>query len=150
MKKILLLLLLFAPIFHIQSQTFIDNSVARVGNISISDKEFLERYELTPGTNRQRKSTIESQKIEFLFSLIAEKLWYLEAVDQGIEIVALGKELREISQREAAGVGVQHRLADQVCHRVKQEQCIECDGPQRNGSPDIKTELIIVFHKRRS
>lgn len=85
MKKILLLLLLFAPIFHIQSQTFIDNSVARVGNISISDKEFLERYELTPGTNRQRKSTIESQKIEFLFSLIAEKLWALEAISRDMD-----------------------------------------------------------------
>ena len=75
---------------------------------------------------------------------------HLEAVDEGIEIVALGEELGEISQREAAGVGVHHRLPDEVRHRVKQEQRVEGDRCQRDGTPDIKTELIIVFHKRRS
>lgn len=69
----------------IQGQSFMDNSVARVGNISISDKEFLERYEMTPGINRHRKSTVESQKIEFLFSLVAEKLWSLEALSRRMD-----------------------------------------------------------------
>ncbi|MCK7516462.1 MAG: hypothetical protein MZV64_01405 [Ignavibacteriales bacterium] len=67
------------------SQSFIDKSVARVGNLTISDQEFLERYEMTPGFNRHRKSTIESQKIEFLFSLIAEKLWALESINRGMD-----------------------------------------------------------------
>ena len=67
------------------SQSFIDKNVARVGNLTISEQEFLERYEMTPGFNRHRKSTIESQKIEFLFSLIAEKLWALEAIDRGMD-----------------------------------------------------------------
>ena len=71
--------------FLIQAQSFMDNSVARVGNISISDKEFLERYEMTPGINRHRKSTVESQKIEFLFSLVAEKLWSLEALSRSMD-----------------------------------------------------------------
>ena len=69
----------------IQGQSYMDNSVARVGNISISDKEFLERYEMTPGINRHRKSTVESQKIEFLFSLVAEKLWSLEALSRRMD-----------------------------------------------------------------
>jgi parvulin-like peptidyl-prolyl isomerase len=67
------------------SQSFIDKNVARVGNLTITDQEFLERYEMTPGFNRHRKSTIESQKIEFLFSLIAEKLWALEAISRGLD-----------------------------------------------------------------
>ncbi len=69
----------------IQGQSYMDNSVARVGNISISDKEFLERYEMTPGINRHRKSAVESQKIEFLFSLVAEKLWSLEALSRRMD-----------------------------------------------------------------
>ncbi len=70
---------------ELYSQNFIDKSVARVGNLMISDQEFLERYEMTPGFNRHRKSTIESQKIEFLFSLIAEKLWALESINRGMD-----------------------------------------------------------------
>ena len=66
-------------------QSFIDKNVARVGNLTIDDQEFLERYEMTPGFNRHRKSTIESQKIEFLFSLIAEKLWALESINRGMD-----------------------------------------------------------------
>jgi parvulin-like peptidyl-prolyl isomerase len=67
------------------TQELIDNSVAKVGTIWISDMEFIERYELTPGLNRHRKTTTESQKIEFLFSLVAEKLWALEAASNKLD-----------------------------------------------------------------
>ena len=86
MKKFLLIIiLLFAFWTEINSQSYNANQIARIGSISISDKEFLERYEMTPGINRHRKSTIESQKIEFLFSLIAEKLWALEAISRNMD-----------------------------------------------------------------
>ena len=70
MKQIFIVIffLLFITV-ELYSQSFIDKSVARVGNLTISDQEFLERYEMTPGFNRHRKSTIESQKIEFLIFL---------------------------------------------------------------------------------
>lgn len=86
MKKIIILIL-YLSLFPIEqySQSFVDKSVAKVGNLAIDDQEFLERYEMTPGFNRHRKSTIESQKIEFLFSLIAEKLWALEAMNRGMD-----------------------------------------------------------------
>jgi parvulin-like peptidyl-prolyl isomerase len=83
-----LLLISFLLIFisgEIYTQSFNDDAVARVGNLAISDKEFLQRYEMTPGPNRHRKSTVESSKIEFLFSLIAEKLWALEASDRNLD-----------------------------------------------------------------
>jgi len=86
MYKILFVFLLSAAAcFFAAAQTSVKNSVAKVGTISISDKEFLERYEMTPGVNRHRRTTKESQKIEFLFSLVAEKLWALEAADKKLD-----------------------------------------------------------------
>jgi len=86
MKQIFIVIFfLFLCTVEEYSQSFIDKNVARVGNLTIDDQEFLERYEMTPGFNRHRKSTIESQKIEFLFSLIAEKLWALESIDRGMD-----------------------------------------------------------------
>ena len=86
MKQIFIVIFFLLLItVELYSQSFIDKSVARVGDLTISDQEFLERYEMTPGFNRHRKSTIESQKIEFLFSLIAEKLWALESINRGID-----------------------------------------------------------------
>ena len=86
MKQIFIIIFILLS-FTIEqySQSFIDKNVARVGNLTIDDQEFLKRYEMTPGFNRHRKSTIESQKIEFLFSLIAEKLWALESIDRGMD-----------------------------------------------------------------
>lgn len=80
MKNIIVLFaLVLSQLFQLNAQEFNTSNVAKVGNLTITGKEFLERYEMTPGLNRHRKSTTESQKIEFLFSLIAEKLWALEA-----------------------------------------------------------------------
>jgi peptidyl-prolyl cis-trans isomerase C len=78
-KHYIVLILFLIPFLSSKPQNFNSNNVAKVGNLTISNDEFLERYEMTPGLNRHRKSTTESQKIEFLFSLIAEKLWALEA-----------------------------------------------------------------------
>jgi parvulin-like peptidyl-prolyl isomerase len=86
MKQIFIVILfLLLCTLEQYSQSFIDKNVAKVGNLTIDDQEFLERYEMTPGFNRHRKSTIESQKIEFLFSLIAEKLWALESINRGMD-----------------------------------------------------------------
>lgn len=86
MKQIFIVIF-FLLLFTVEqySQSFIDKNVARIGNLTIDDQEFLERYEMTPGFNRHRKSTIESQKIEFLFSLVAEKLWALESINRGMD-----------------------------------------------------------------
>lgn len=78
-KYFILLILISIPIICLEAQNFSTESVAKVGNLVISGDEFLERYEMTPGINKQIKTSKESQKIEFLFSLIAEKLWALEA-----------------------------------------------------------------------
>lgn len=64
---------------EIFSQSFNQPYVARVGSKVISDSEFLERYEFTPGFKRHIKQMDDSNKLEFLFTLIAEKLFALEA-----------------------------------------------------------------------
>ena len=86
MKKIFLTLL-FAYFFleTIFPQDYLQKPVARVGNIEISGEEFLQRYEMTPGFNRQRKTSTESNKIEFLLTLVAEKLWALEALNRNLD-----------------------------------------------------------------
>lgn len=76
---VVITILFFSIIIELHSQAFNQTYVARVGNKLISDSEFLERYEFTPGFKRHIKHMDESNKLEFLFTLIAEKLYALEA-----------------------------------------------------------------------
>ncbi|MCF8432690.1 MAG: hypothetical protein K9G34_12130 [Melioribacteraceae bacterium] len=72
-NKLLLLILAFTPCL---SYAQIDNDIlAEVGEFSITKSEFLERYELTPQFNRHASALEESNKLKFLYTLIAEKLW---------------------------------------------------------------------------
>ncbi len=59
-------------------------AVAKVGNVEISADEFLERYELSPQVSAGVKGAEESLKNELIYSMIAEKLWALEAESSGI------------------------------------------------------------------
>ncbi len=70
---------------EIYPQEFLKKPLARISDMEITQEEFLERYEMTPGFNRQKKISTESNEIEFLFTLIAEKLWALEAVNRKLD-----------------------------------------------------------------
>ncbi len=50
-----------------------------MGTKLITNSEFVERFEMTPGFRSQVKGMEESNKLEFLFTIIAEKLFALEA-----------------------------------------------------------------------
>lgn len=80
---ILLLIIFFQSITI--GQTLSKPYVAKVGTKFISDSEFLERYEFTPGFRRHIKQLDDSNKLEFLFTLIAEKLFALEAKSIGLD-----------------------------------------------------------------
>ncbi|MCW9097290.1 MAG: peptidylprolyl isomerase, partial [Ignavibacteriaceae bacterium] len=58
--------------------------VAKVGNDEITEDVFLERYELTPQANGAMIGAEESLKSEVLYSIIAEKLWAIEAEREGL------------------------------------------------------------------
>ncbi|MHC1738772.1 MAG: peptidyl-prolyl cis-trans isomerase [Ignavibacteriaceae bacterium] len=59
--------------------------VARIGSTSLSGDEFLERYELTPVFGKQNISNQGENKLKFLYTLIAEKLWALQALEEKLD-----------------------------------------------------------------
>ncbi|MHB1686933.1 MAG: peptidylprolyl isomerase [Ignavibacteriaceae bacterium] len=94
MKKIFLFALfvqtiLFSNLVFSQDQG--DSVVAKVGNISITAREFLERYEMTPLFRKQIERMTPALKLEFLYSLIAEKLWANQAGQMGFDTTAVMK-----------------------------------------------------------
>lgn len=74
-----LFLLTFTEIFYCQYAE--DKPIAWVGNYPIYQSEFAKRYELTPQFRKQVKGYDQTLKLEFLYTLITEKLWALEAVE---------------------------------------------------------------------
>ena len=72
--KLLILIILLTGAYNFAQ---IDESeiVARAGDKVITKNEFLERYEFTPGIKRPNKSKAETSEINFLYTLIAEKLF---------------------------------------------------------------------------
>lgn len=94
---LLISLFLFHP--EIFSQSFNQPYVARVGSKVISDSEFLERYEFTPGFKRHIKQMDDSNKLEFLFTLIAEKLFALEAKNLKLDTTEVIKFSRKAFER---------------------------------------------------
>jgi len=59
--------------------------LAEVGKTSITAGEFMQRYELSPQVGMQSKESPEVQKQNFLYTLIAEKLWALKAQDMAMD-----------------------------------------------------------------
>ncbi len=84
-KKIsffLTLLILLTSILRAQNS---EKPVAKIGNISISQKEFQERFELAPQSSLPMKNITEALKKDFLYTLIAEKLLAQEALEKNLD-----------------------------------------------------------------
>lgn len=80
------------------------NVLARAGDLFVTEKEFVERFELLPALQRNRKSRLEESKLELLYSIIAEKLLAQEAqqrkLDQDPAFVASFGEVRKLLARD--------------------------------------------------
>ena len=86
MKLILNLLIstiLLTSIVFAQSDD--DKIIAEVGPIKITVGEFTKRYEMVPHVGRHIKGREERLKAETMYSIIAEKLWALEAEKLGFD-----------------------------------------------------------------
>lgn len=70
--------------FGYQTNQLPQDTLATVGTSVITARDFLERFELMPWPRKDVKSRIEFTKLEFLYSLVAEKLMALEASAQQI------------------------------------------------------------------
>lgn len=94
MKKYILYAIVFQIMLFsgiLRSQSYLDSVVAKVGNISITGKEFLDRYEMTPLFRKQIERMTPSLKLEFLYSLISEKLWADQGEEMGFDTTAVMK-----------------------------------------------------------
>ncbi len=78
MKKIFYLFILIPFTIQISAQIN-EEVIATVGSKEITAEEFKRRFELTPQLGLSNEFWIEEQKKEMLQSIIAEKLWSLEA-----------------------------------------------------------------------
>jgi parvulin-like peptidyl-prolyl isomerase len=58
--------------------------IAKIGSDVITESEFIERFELTPQMNVGMIGGEESVKREVLYSILAERLWALEAESMGL------------------------------------------------------------------
>lgn len=82
MKKFLLFLFIFSA-FRLSAQIH-EAVVGRLGTEIITQRDFVERFELAPFLSKRSGWNIDSLKTEFLFSLLAEKSWYHEALKNGL------------------------------------------------------------------
>ncbi|MGE5457986.1 MAG: hypothetical protein ACM3RX_06490, partial [Methanococcaceae archaeon] len=80
MKKIFLLLILNFTLLFAQNTPDV---IATVGNQKISTLDFKSRYELMPRITENKDQ--DSLKKEFIYSMIGEKLWAMEAINQGLD-----------------------------------------------------------------
>ncbi len=80
-KKIFLLILLCSIPFKLFCT---DSILVEIGKIKITADEFIYRYELMPQPYSPDVN-LEEKKRNFLYSLIAEKLWALEAEKAGLD-----------------------------------------------------------------
>jgi hypothetical protein len=82
-----------------------ESTVAQIGNEIITAKEFKLRYEVSPYIPSDKNIDPDSIKYDFLYSLIAEKLWAKDAEEIGItntdEFNFIFKPLEEMFVRDA-------------------------------------------------
>ncbi|MFN3134361.1 MAG: peptidylprolyl isomerase [Candidatus Kryptonium sp.] len=62
-----------------------NDTIAKVGNKSITVRDFIERYELTIWLGKEKRTQVDKNKLEFLYSMIAEKLLALKGLDLGLD-----------------------------------------------------------------
>lgn len=58
--------------------------IAKIGINELTKEEFRLRYELSPRILPNDLDNNDSLKLKFLYSIVAEKLWAMEAMDKGL------------------------------------------------------------------
>ncbi|MDD8018899.1 MAG: peptidylprolyl isomerase [Bacteroidota bacterium] len=81
---VILLFQLTSAQYGFQSRELPTDTLATIGTQVVSAKDFLERFELMPYPNKDKPSRIENTKLEFLQSLVAEKLLAMDATAQSL------------------------------------------------------------------
>jgi len=83
-------ILLFSISFIMQTKAQTDDEViAKIGNIPVTRKEFIQRYEMIPQLDRQMKGITPQLKEEFLYGIIFEKLFAQAALEHRLDTVEI-------------------------------------------------------------
>lgn len=81
------ILLVFVFSLNLAAQT--NPVIAKTGNRIISAKEFKLRYELAPQLINKKEKDEQTIKEDFLYSIIAEKLWAQAAEEEGMDFTGI-------------------------------------------------------------
>ncbi|NNG27030.1 MAG: hypothetical protein HKM87_05855, partial [Ignavibacteriaceae bacterium] len=141
-------------LFHtslVFSQIIDDDQVAIVGTRKITVKEFLERFEFSPRLHKNDKSGVESAKLEFIYTLITEKLWAEESSLIGmdtLEVIKFSK--NEFEKLLVRDILFKKEILDKV--RISPEELLE--GYFRNKNTlkinfifsEKETEIRSIYH----
>lgn len=106
--------------------------IARAGDIFITEKEFTQRYEMLPGFGRHRRSQVEAQKLELLYSIVAEKLLAQDAIAKGLNrdtVVQRGTlEVQKLLSRDELYkkeiIGKAHVSREEISRGISQAQLL--------------------------
>jgi parvulin-like peptidyl-prolyl isomerase len=77
--------LLFATAGFSQKKPAHEPVIARAGSEFITEREFVDRFEMLPSLYRHRENKLQEAKLELLYSMIAEKLLAQEAESRGLD-----------------------------------------------------------------
>jgi hypothetical protein len=113
------------------------NVVAKAGDLFVTEKEFMQRFELLPALQRSRKSRIEESKLELVYSLIAEKLLAQEGrerkLDRDSSFLSAFEEVRKLLAR------------DQLYREEVQSKVHASNQEVRRGMAEAQREILISF-----
>ena len=62
-----------------------NDTIAKVGDKAITVRDFIERYELTVWRGKEKKTQVDKNKLEFLYSMIADKLLAFKGLELGLD-----------------------------------------------------------------
>lgn len=96
MKSFIIAIIVFSS-FAANSQT--KQVIAEAGNRKISAEEFKMRFEFVPQLRKNKNESIEKQKEDLLYSIIAEKLWALAAEEKGLDASDIMKKTFKIIEK---------------------------------------------------
>ncbi len=144
MRKIVsFVFLLFVSLQEIFTQSYFkpvkiaNDTLAKVGDKSITVRDFIERYELTIWPGKEKKTWVEKNKLEFLYSMIAEKLLALEALELGLDKdPEIHRAIRQTEHLLVLDALYKQEIKDKV--KVTEEEVIEA-------LPKFNTEVEIQY-----
>lgn len=120
-----------------QSSISTQTVIGKAGDTYISENEFVQRFELLPSFQRNRKSNAEGAKLELLYSLIAEKLLAQEARERRFD----EDSLFQADYHEARKMLVRDRLYLEEISRKVDIATAEIN----RGVAEAQRELLISF-----